>query len=97
MNAGVHSRAKDSAKGQRSTYMVTVVFAMFFVMSFLTNILGPLIPDIVSTFHVSLASAAMLPFAFFIAYGILSAPAGFLVERWHEKKVILACFLVAFA
>jgi len=97
MNAGVHSRAMNSAKGQRSTYMVTVVFAIFFVMSFLTNILGPLIPDIVSTFHVSLASAAMLPFAFFIAYGILSVPAGFLVERWHEKKVILACFLVALA
>lgn len=83
--------------GSRSTYMVVVVFAIFFVMSFVTNILGPLIPDIVATFKISLTSAAMLPFAFFIAYGLLSIPAGFFVQRWREKKVILGCFLVALA
>jgi fucose permease len=77
--------------------MVGVILVIWFVMSFLTNILGPLIPDIVSTFKISLAAAAMLPFAFFIAYGLLSIPAGFFVQRWREKKVILWCFLIALA
>jgi fucose permease len=75
--------------------MVTVVFAIFFVMSFITNILGPIIPDIIQSFHLSLFAAAILPFSFFIAYGILSIPAGFLVEKWGEKPVILGFFGIA--
>jgi fucose permease len=66
-------------------------------MSFLTNILGPIIPDIIQSFHVSLTAAALLPFSFFIAYGVLSVPAGFLVESWGEKKVMLVSFAVALA
>jgi FHS family L-fucose permease-like MFS transporter len=82
---------------KRSKYIVALVFATFFVMSFLTNILGPIIPDIIQSFHVSLAAAALLPFSFFIAYGVLSVPAGFLVESWGEKKVMLVSFAVALA
>ena len=82
---------------KRSKYIVALVFATFFVMSFLTNILGPIIPDIIQSFHVSLAAAALLPFSFFIAYGVLSVPAGFLVESWGEKKVMLGSFAVALA
>lgn len=77
----------------RSRYMITLVFLTFFVMSLLTNILGPLVPDIIGSFHVSLAAAAFLPFSFFIAYGVMSIPAGFLVERFGEKPVMIAAFL----
>src|SRR5437660_9403483 len=77
----------------RSRYMVSIVFLTFFVMSLLTNILGPLVPDIISSFHVSLAAAAFLPFSFFIAYGVMSIPAGFLIERLGEKTVMIAAFL----
>jgi len=80
---------------KRSHYIVALVFATFFVMSFLTNILGPIIPDIIQSFHVSLTAAALLPFSFFIAYGVLSVPAGFLVELWGEKKVMVVSFAVA--
>ena len=82
---------------QRSKYMVALVLATFFVISFLTNILGPIIPDIIQSFHVSLTAAALLPFSFFIAYGVLSIPAGFLVESWGEKIVMLSSFGVALA
>ena len=70
-----------------------LVFLIFFVISFLTNILGPLVPDIISGFRVSLTMAAVLPFSFFIAYGVMSIPAGFLVERWGEKSLIIVSFL----
>jgi MFS transporter, FHS family, L-fucose permease len=76
----------------RSRYMVGLVFLTFFVMSLLTNILGPIVPDIISSFRVSLAAAAFLPFSFFIAYGVMSIPAGFLVERFGEKPVMMAAF-----
>jgi fucose permease len=77
--------------------MVAIVFLTFFVMSLLTNILGPIVPDIINSFRVSLASAAFLPFSFFIAYGVMSIPAGFLVERFGEKPVMVAAFLVGTA
>jgi len=77
----------------RNRYMVFIVFLTFFVMSLLTNILGPIVPDIISSFKVSLAAAALLPFSFFIAYGVMSIPAGFWVERFGEKPVMIAAFL----
>ena len=73
--------------------MVGLVFLTFFVMSLLTNILGPIVPDIISSFQVSLTAAALLPFSFFIAYGLMSIPAGFWVEKYSEKPVMIAAFM----
>jgi FHS family L-fucose permease-like MFS transporter len=44
----------------RNRYMVAIVFLTFFVMSLLTNILGPVVPDIISSFRVSLGSGRNL-------------------------------------
>ncbi|HTM89636.1 MAG TPA: MFS transporter, partial [Terriglobales bacterium] len=79
----------------RNRFMVGLVFLVFFVMSFLTNILGPIVPDIISSFRVSLTAAAVLPFSFFIAYGVMSIPAGFLVERFGDKPVMVAAFVAS--
>ncbi len=79
----------------RNRYMVALVLLVFFVMSFLTNILGPIVPDIISSFRVSLTAAAVLPFSFFIAYGVMSIPAGFLVERFGDKPVMAAAFVAS--
>lgn len=82
---------------RRNYLMVAMVFLVFFVLSFLTNILGPIIPDIIDSFHVSLGAAAFLPFAFFLAYGVFSIPAGFLIDRFSEKPVMIASFIAALA
>ena len=84
----------DTPARARSAFLVSLVFLTFLVISFVTNILGPLVPDIIRDFHVSEGMAGMLPFSFFIAYGVLSIPAGFLVERWGEKPLMMASFLV---
>lgn len=76
--------------------IVGLVFLIFFVISLVTNILGPLIPDIINSFTLSLALAGFLPFSFFVAYGVMSIPAGMLVERYREKTVIAIAFGVAF-
>ena len=69
----------------------------FFVISFLTNVLGPIIPDIIDNFKLSLGLAGFLPFSFFVAYGVMSIPAGILVEKYTEKPVLIAAFVLAFA
>ncbi len=79
----------------RNRFLVGLIFLVFFVISLLTNILGPIVPDIISTFAVSLGAAGFLVFAFFIAYGVMSIPAGFLVERYSEKVVMTWAFVGA--
>lgn len=82
---------------KRNNLIVVLIFLIFFVISFLTNILGPLIPDIIDSFNLSIGLAGFLPFAFFVAYGVMSIPAGVLIEKHSEKTVTLAGFILAFA
>lgn len=81
---------------KRNTLIVLLIFLIFFVISFLTNILGPLIPDIIDSFALSIGLAGFLPFAFFVAYGVMSIPSGILIEKYSEKTVTLAGFGLAF-
>ena len=81
---------------KRNYYIVGLILLTFFVISFLTNIIGALIPEIRDDFTLSLTLAGLLPFAFFIAYGVFSIPSGILVERYREKTVMIVAFLVAF-
>lgn len=81
---------------KRNYYIVSLIMLTFFVISFLTNVIGPLIPDLIKGFNLSLTLVALLPFAFFIAYGVMSVPAGMLIQKYNEKKIMIAAFVVAF-
>jgi FHS family L-fucose permease-like MFS transporter len=86
-----------SEKGMKiNYYLVGLIFLTFFVISFITNILGALNPDVINSFKLSLTFSAFLPFAFFIAYGVMSIPAGILVEKYKEKRIMISAFVVAF-
>lgn len=50
----------------------------------------------IDDFDLSLTLVAVLPFAFFIAYGVMSIPSGLLIEKYQEKPVMIAAFVVAF-
>ena len=80
---------------KRNYFIVGLILLTFFVISFLTNILGPLVPDIIKSFDLSLTMVAFLPFAFFIAYGVMSIPSGILVEKYGEKVVMIIAFLIS--
>ena len=80
---------------KRNYSIVALILITFFVISFLTNILGALNPSVSQSFSLSETMAGFLPFSFFIAYGVMSIPAGFLVERFGEKKLIIFAFLLA--
>ena len=75
--------------------MLTLIMAFWFTISFITNILGPLIPDIIHNFKLSdLAMAGFIPTSFFLAYAIMSIPAGLLIDRFGEKPVLICGFLM---
>ena len=87
---------KTTTNSKRNYYIISLIMLTFFVISFLTNILGPLVPDIIKGFKLNLTLVAVLPFAFFIAYGFVSIPAGILLEKYNEKKIMTAAFIVSF-
>ena len=81
---------------QRSAFAVWLVFLIFFVISLVTNILGSIIPNIIEDFGLSLFVGSLVTFSFFIAYGVMSIPAGVLLEKLRERPVLTASFVLAF-
>jgi fucose permease len=82
---------------KRNYTIVALILITFFVISFLTNILGALNPNVSASYSLTETMAGFLPFAFFIAYGVMSIPSGFLLEKWGEKRMMILAFLLAFA
>lgn len=80
---------------KRNYIIVLLILLTFFVISFLTNILGALNPSVSSSFSLSETMAGFLPFSFFIAYGVMSVPAGFMLEKYGEKKMMIFGFILA--
>jgi MFS family permease len=50
---------------------------------------------LIQSFELNLTLVSLLPFSFFIAYGVTSIPAGILLETYREKKVMLVAFGMA--
>lgn len=77
---------------RRNKFVVFLILCIWFVISFITNILGPIMPVLINNFQLSLTLAAFLPFSFFLAYGIMSIPAGMMTEHFGEKTSMLTAF-----
>ena len=75
-------------------HIIALVMIVFFVISFVTNILNSIIVDVKDSFNLSLTLTGLLPFSFFIAYAVMSIPAGFLTEKYSDKLLLSASFLI---
>ena len=75
---------------------VIIIMATFFIISFITNIIGPIIPEFIKIFDLNLSLASFLPLSFFLAYGIFSIPAGLNIEKFGGKKILIFGFLISF-
>jgi fucose permease len=74
--------------------VIVYILGVWFVISFVTNLIGPLMPIIIDDFQLSLALAGVLPFSFFLAYGVVSIPAGMLVEARGPRTTLLTAFVL---
>ncbi|MFY0654111.1 MAG: MFS transporter [Cyclobacteriaceae bacterium] len=77
-------------------YVVGLIMLIFFVISYITNILGPIVPDVITGFEISGTLAGFLPFSFFVAYGVMSIPSGLLLEKYNERLVLSLSFFMVF-
>jgi len=81
---------------KRNYYLVSLIFFIFFAISFLTNILGSINPNVSDSFSLTGTMTGMLPFSFFIAYALMSIPSGMIVQKYDEKKSLILAWILAF-
>lgn len=89
----------------RPSPLLWVLFLAYFTFGMITNVLGVVIPEVIKEYQLSLFAAGILAFAFFLAYGLCSIPAGLLMDRWGARPMVLAgvflmavgCLVVAWA
>lgn len=81
---------------KRNYYLVSLIFFIFFAISFLTNILGSINPNVSDSFSLNGTMTGLLPFSFFIAYALMSIPSGMIVQKYDEKKSLILAWILAF-
>lgn len=75
-------------KKHRFLFFVTVLLYISFGL--LTSVIGVVIDRFQADYKVSLSIAALLPFAFYMAYGLVSVPFGSAVDRYGSKVILIS-------
>lgn len=89
---GAPMRRRDEA----GRAMVPLVVTLFFAWGFATVLVDTLIPKLKALFALSYAEAMLTQFSFFIAYLLVSVPAGYLVARaGFLRGIVAGLFLMA--
>jgi len=78
-------------------YLVVFIFLIFFAISFLTNILGSINPNVSDSFALNGTMTGLLPFSFFIAYALMSIPSGMIIQKYDEKKSLVFAWGLSFS
>lgn len=73
-----------AARGLRGAF--AVVTTLFFLWGFITVMVDALVPRLKAVFELSYFEAALVQFAFFAAYLLLSIPSGVLIARVGYKR-----------
>lgn len=79
---------------QKKIFWVFLLLMLYCAISFLTNILGSLLPAAIKSFQIPLTMAGALPFVFFIAYAMVSLPAGYLADLYGVKPIMASGILL---
>ncbi len=79
------------AGGSGASYgkVLSLLATLFFMWGFITVINNTLLPHLRSVFDLSYTQTTLIESVWFIAYGVASMPAAFLIERVGYKKAII--------
>jgi len=78
----------DLNKGRFNPAFATVT-TLFFMWGFVTASIDPLVPSVKAVFSLTYAESMLTQFAFFLAYGVISLPAAFVLEKVGYAWTIL--------
>jgi len=86
-----------SERAQRLLAASITVTTLFFAWGFITSMVDPLIPSVRAIFSLNYTESMLTQFAFFLAYGVMSLPAGVIVIRFGYPSSILGALLAMVA
>ena len=69
--------------------LVFVTVILYISFGLLTSVIGVIIDKFQVEYDVSLSIAALLPFAFFLSYGLTSIPFGLAMDKYGAKRILL--------
>jgi MFS transporter, FHS family, L-fucose permease len=81
----------SSTPGESQSYgkALALLASLFFMWGFITVINNTLLPHLRSVFDLNYTQTTVIESVWFIAYGVFSMPAAFLIERVGYKKAII--------
>lgn len=93
----VPSRAASAGSGVKPEIGVTaMIVGLFFVWGFCTVLVDTLVPKLKGLFSLSYAEAMLSQFAFFLAYLVMSIPAGLLLARiGYLRSIVVGLAVMA--
>lgn len=74
---------------RKNKYLLTITVLMYIAFGLLTSVIGVIIDKFQSEYDLPLQIAALLPFAFYLSYGIFSIPFGIAMDRISARFVLL--------
>src|SRR5947209_15823362 len=82
---------------KKSNYTIALVSlaVLYFMMGLITCLNDTLVPFFKNGFKLSYAESSLVQFYFFLTYGIMSIPAGSIVEKIGYKKGMVLGFTIA--
>ncbi|MBB6254614.1 sugar MFS transporter [Nitrospirillum iridis] len=83
-----------SAHNKSMTSLAPIVVMLFFAWGFATSIVDAVIPKLKEQFSLNYTEAMLVQFAFFLAYFIVSVPAGALLARLGYLRGIVAGLVI---
>jgi FHS family L-fucose permease-like MFS transporter len=76
--------------GTRSrNYLLTITILIYVAFGLVTSVIGVIIDKFQITYNVSLQIAALLPFAFYLSYGLFSIPSGIQMDKFGARAVLV--------
>ena len=76
-------------KSGSSRYLLTITMAIYVAFGLVTAVIGVIIDKFQAQYNVPLQIAALLPFAFYLSYGLFSIPFGVQMDRVGAKAVLI--------
>src|SRR5690606_26308770 len=93
---GVETHQQPSGSGTHNyTPALVTLGVLYFMMGFITCLNDTLVPFFKAGFTLSYSQSALVQFYFFLTYGVMSIPAGRIVENLGYKKGMVTGFAIA--
>ena len=85
----------STVTSKNSTIALLVLAILYLMMGFITCLNDTLVPFFKAGFVLSYAQSSLVQFYFFLTYGIMSVPAGKIVEKIGYKNGMVTGFVIA--